>query len=123
MGYVLTNSATYEWPVEIRTPAADGSYKKFDFVGEFKRHPQSRIDDIHNQLRLQAARKDLFVILTDDMLIDDVFVGWTGITDPAGSVVQVTPENRSMLLEIPGMKKAVISAWFEVVNGIERKNS
>jgi len=123
MGFVLSQSKTYKWPVVIKVPAPEGKYTEFDFVGEFNRLPQSRIDEISKNLRDQAGRPGQEGDITDDLLVDEVFAGWSCITDESGNVLQVTPDNRAQLLETPKMKAAIIAAFFEVVYGIERKNS
>ena len=46
MAFVLKQSATYTWPITVIIPMDGGRRDKHTFDGEFRRLPQSRINEI-----------------------------------------------------------------------------
>lgn len=113
--FVLKTDPAYWWPVEYRTPKDDGKFEKVSFDARFKALPQSRLDE------LEAAAKAGNDI-PDAEFVDEIFTGWRGITTPAGEEAQVTPENRAVLLDLPGMRAAIILAYKDSLLGRLKKN-
>lgn len=123
MAFVLKQTNRYDWPVLVKTPQAGGTFQQFEFIGQFTRLRQDRIDEILCTLNEQRAGRNVETPVTDAQLVDEVFQGWADITAEDGSTLVVSPENRDLLLNVPGIRAAVIQSWFESISGIERKNS
>lgn len=113
--FVLKTDAAYWWPVDYRMPTDAGKFEKVGFDARFKALPQSRLDE------LEAARK-AGQDISDADFVEEVFVAWRKITTPDGQEAQVTPENRAVLLDLPGMRAAIILAYQDSVVGRLRKN-
>lgn len=115
MAFVLSQTPHYEWPVEYRTPIDGGKYKPSAFVAEFKRLPQSRLDEI-----FKGATEDE---VDDDAVLDEVLMGWSDIKDQEGNEFECTDANRRILLDLPGMRSTLLRAYFGSIEGAARKNS
>jgi hypothetical protein len=126
MAFVLKQSVTYSWPVPFRVPTDGGKYDKQSFDAEFKRLPQTRINEIQAevQARIKAAeRGEAFESdISDISIADEVLAGWAGVVDDEGEEVAFTAASKAQLLNIPGLAGSIIEAYFESVSGRKAKN-
>jgi hypothetical protein len=126
MAFVLKQSATYVWPVTFRMPTDGGKYEKQSFDAEFKRLPQSRINEVQVevQARLKAAeRGEAFETdISDISIADEVLMGWAGVVDGDGDEVPFSETAKAELLNVPGLAGSIIEAYFESVQGKKAKN-
>jgi hypothetical protein len=126
MAFVLKQSATYSWPVPFKVPTDGGKYEKQTFDAEFKRLPQSRINEIQTevQARIRSAEKgEAFESdISDISIADEVLAGWTGVVDDEGEEVPFSATSKAQLLNIPGLAGSIIEAYFESVAGKKLKN-
>lgn len=116
MALKLDISPTYTWPVEFRI-AGNGPENPIaiSFNAEYKRLPRQRIKEIMAELRSGSST------ITDEMIIDEVWVGWD-VPDDSGSVAAFTPENRAALFELLGSAEEIVVAWIESLTAGARKN-
>lgn len=126
MAFVLQQSDSYTWPVSIKLPANGGKREKQTFEAEFKRLPQSRINEIQLlvQQRIKAAERgeDTGEGITDQSIADEVLVGWEGIVDGDDEAVSFNKGTKAQLLDVPMMAGALIEAFFESLVEAKRKN-
>ena len=126
MAFVLKQSDSYTWPVSIKLPANGGKREKQTFEAEFKRLPQSRINEIQMlvQQRIKAAERgeDTGEGITDQSIADEVLVGWEGIVDGDDEAVSFNKGTKAQLLDVPMMAGALIEAFFESLVEAKRKN-
>jgi hypothetical protein len=126
MAFVLKQSATYSWPVPFKVPTDGGKYEKQTFDAEFKRLPQSRINEIQTevQARIRSAEKgEAFESdISDISIADEVLAGWAGVVDDEGEEVPFSATSKAQLLNIPGLAGSIIEAYFESVAGKKLKN-
>lgn len=101
----LITTPEYDWDV---------STDHGKFTGTFRRVTQSRVDQIVEQLNAAT--------LKDPELVDEVFAGWRDVEGSDGQPLAVTPGNRALLLDVVGIRAAVIRAWFDSISGAPRKN-
>ncbi len=122
MSFVLKQTASYTWPVPLLIPVDGGRREKYSFDAEFKRLPQSRINEIIKLARaLEVGRAD------DEMLDDktaarEILIGWSGITDDNGKDVPFSESALDQLLEIPTVAGQIIRAWFNSMDVAKRGN-
>lgn len=114
MAFVISNKSSYTWPVKYESPGNDGRYEKSEFLAEFKRLPQSKLDELH-----EAAKSGT---LKDEDVLSDVLLGWSGIKTSTGDSFEYNEANRVVLLELPGMRSAIINAFTGSITGAARKN-
>ena len=113
MSFVLKQTASYTWPVPLLIPVSGGRREKHSFDAEFKRLPQSRINEI-----AKLARATELGRASDDELLDDktaareILIGWSGITDDDGKDVPFSEAALDQLLEIPTIAGQIIRAWY-----------
>ena len=82
MSFVLKQSDTYTWPIQLILPVDGGRREKHTFDGEFKRLPQSRINEIIKQARkMESVVTDEDDFLEDQAAAKEVLVGWSGVVD------------------------------------------
>lgn len=112
--FVLSQSESYSWPVAVEFPVDGGRFDKQTFDAQFKRLPQDRIRQIWEQI--QANEID------DDGLCHEILVGWTGIQDAKGAEVPYSEKARGVLLRVPLVAAAIVSAWLDSLSKAKRKN-
>lgn len=126
MAFVLKQSATYSWPVTFRMPTDGGKYEKQSFDAEFKRLPQSRINEIQLevQARIKAAERgeSWDGDVSDMSIANEVLAGWVGVVDGDGDEVAFSEACKAELLNVPGLAGSIIEAYFESVQGKKAKN-
>ena len=126
MAFVLKQSDSYTWPVSIKLPANGGKRERQTFDAEFKRLPQSRINEIQElvQKRLKATERgeEPAVDISDQSIAEEILVGWEGIVDGDGEPVPFSQTSKAMLLDVPMMAPALINAFFESLVELKRKN-
>lgn len=126
MAFVLKQSDSYTWPVSIKLPANGGKRERQTFDAEFKRLPQSRINEIQRevQLRVKANEKgeDTGEGISDQSIADEILVGWDGIVDGDGEPVPFSNAVKAQLLDVPMMAGALVAAYFESLVEQKRKN-
>ena len=107
-------------------PTDGGKYEKQSFDAEFKRLPQSRINEIQSevQARLKAAEKGESSEgeISDISIADEVLAGWEGIVDDEGDEIPYSATSKAQLLNVPMMAGAIIESYFDSVVGKKTKN-
>jgi len=116
MALVLKKTTSYEWPVSFDIPADGGRFDKISFTAKFERVHQARIDAIVAEMRSENSG------VNDQSITDEVLIGWDKVNDEDGNPLDFTPVNRAAVLDIPGVRAAVVRAWFESLAGTKRKN-
>lgn len=103
----------YSWPVKVEIPSDAGKHETATFDGHFKRVSQSKIEEI---IKLAGEKE-----IGDVDLARDVLIGWKGVEE-GGVETPYSEMAKDKLLEIPGVAKAVVTSFFESLNGAKRKN-
>jgi len=126
VAFVLKQSDSYSWPVSIKLPADGGKRERQTFDAEFKRLPQSRINEIQElvQKQIKATERGEATAseISDQSIADEILVGWDGIVDGEGEPVPYSKASKAMLLDVPMMAGALISVYFESLVEQKRKN-
>lgn len=123
MAFVLKQSATYTWPITLVLPVDGGRRDKHTFDGEFRRLPQTRINEIVKLAQLQERGK-----LADDEELRDqdaakeILVGWSNVVDDEGEEVPYSDAALNQLLEIPTVAGQIVRTWFDSLEVAKRKN-
>lgn len=113
MAFVLQQKPTYTWPVVLLIPVDGGTRQKATFDGEFRRLPQSRINEIIRTARLmELGRADDDDMLDDKTAAREILVGWGGVVDADNQPIPFSDHALSQLLEIPTVAGQIIKAWF-----------
>ena len=125
MSFVLKSSSSYKWPVDFSQPSDGGIREKQSFEAEFKRLPQSRINEIkvlaQRRAKAEEAGEESDDSISDISLADEILVGWDGITD-GDNEVPFTKAAKRQLLEIPMLAAALVESYFESLIEEKRKN-
>lgn len=122
MAFVLKQSPTYKWPIPLVLPTDGGRREKHTFDGEFRRLPQSRINEVIRLARLQERGKVDDEELQDGDLAREVLAGWSGVTDDDGKEIPFSEAALGQLLEIPTVAGQIIRAWFDSIEVAKKKN-
>ena len=123
MAFVLKQSATYKWPVTIVIPIDGGQKERHTFDGEFKRLPQTRVNELVTQLQLQQRPDiDPDQILPAQDAAREILVGWSGIQDESGEEIPFSETALNQLLEMQMVAAQIILAWFNSLEVAKRKN-
>ena len=111
--FVISQSSSYWWPVKVEVPTDGGKWSTQTFDAEFKRLPQSRIDEIRG-----GASDDM----KDGDLAREVVVGWRGINDADGNEVPFSDAMLAKLLDVPTVGAFIVRAYIDSLTGAKRKN-
>ena len=123
MSFVLKQSASYTWPITLVLPVDGGRREKHTFDGEFKRLPQTRINEIVRLAReMERGRLNEDDALEDQDAAREVLAGWSGIVDDDGKEVPFSDGTLTQLLEIPTVAGQIVRAWFESLEVAKKKN-
>ena len=123
MSFVLKQSASYTWPITLVLPVDGGRREKHTFDGEFKRLPQTRINEIVRQARaMERGRLNEDEGLEDQDAARELLIGWAGVVDDDGKDIAFTESALTQLLEIPTVAGQIVRAWFESLEVAKRKN-
>jgi len=114
MAFVLAQSDSYSWPVTVEFPVDGGRFEKQTFDAEFKRLPQSRIEQV-----IERSNTDT---IKDAEFAREVITGWKGVTDSKGVDVPYSNEALGKLLDVPLVAGAIVQAFFASLTGAKRKN-
>lgn len=114
MAFVLQQTSSYTWPVNLELPTNGGKKVKSKFTAEYARLPQSRINEI-----AKLAKAAEYGRVSDEEELDDktaakeILVGWAEVVDDDGEEVDFTVANLELLLEIPTAAGQLIAQWLE----------
>lgn len=108
--FKIATTTTYTAPVTVELP---GSKTKQVFDAEFKRLSQPELTDLTGRI----DRKEI----DDDTFIDEVLVGWKGVSDEHGEM-EFTAANLESLLKIYPVGRCIINAFFSSLAGAKQKN-
>lgn len=126
MAFVLKQSSSYSWPVSFKLPVDGGKFEKQSFDAEFKRLPQSRINEIQADVKvlIKASERNepIEAGISDQSIADEVLVGWAGVVDADGEDVPFTNAAKQELLNVPAVAAAIIVAYFDSLTGQKAKN-
>jgi hypothetical protein len=111
---ILGRQDSFKWPVKFRKPVDGGTFENTEFIAQFKRLPQSRLDEISQAIGDGG--------LTDAVLVDEVLCGWADVKDLDGNDVPYNAVTRAQLLDEAGVRAALIRAYMDALAGGARKN-
>ena len=120
MAFKLDLSETYVYPIELEIVGDKGKYKKFSFNAEFKRLSQSEVEQLGKDITAQDGEP---AKLTDEDLVDIVLVDWSDIYDEHDLPIEFSnPKHKAAVLDVYGVKQALVKGFFESIAGAKRKN-
>lgn len=124
MAFVLKQKPTYLWPVPLEIPVDGGRKEKATFDGEFRRLPQSRINEIIKLAKaMEFGRNSEDEELDDKTAAKEILAGWSGVVDDDGNEIPYSDSSLNQLLEIPTVGAQIIRAWFESMEVAKKPTS
>jgi|TARA_R100000084_G_C4608514_1_gene126823 hypothetical protein len=123
MAFVLKQSDSYSWPVTLVIPVDGGRREKHTFDAEFKRLPQTRINEIIKQARaMERGRFSEDEMLEDQTACAEILIGWSNVVDSKGEEIPFSVKALDQLLELPTIAGQIVRAWFESLEVAKKKN-
>jgi len=123
MAFVLKQSVSYTWPITLVIPVDGGRREKYTFDGEFRRLPQTRINEIIKMARaMERNRASDDEMLEDQDAAREILMGWSGVVDDNAKEIPFSEGALSQMLEIPTVAGQIVKAWFESLDVAKRKN-
>lgn len=137
--FVIDQSDSYSWPVSIELPV-NGAKKVFTFDAEFRRLPQSEVEELRqrhaNNLakirRVLAAldsysqeEADGIVEVGDETreLCDEVLCGWSKVSDSSGEEVEFSEASKRQMYKVQGAPGAILTAWLDSLGQPSEKSA
>ena len=105
---------TYKWPVKFNIAADGGKLTTIKFDVEFNRISDDKIKgmlDSENENRLK----------NDTDMLAEIVVS-VSAKDEAGQYGEINDSEYQELLEVPGISKAIVTAFFQSRTGEKAKN-
>jgi hypothetical protein len=113
MAFVLKQSTSYTWPIKLVIPVNGGKKETYTFDAEFKRLPQSRIDEVLRLAR-DVERGDAEADEVEDQaLARELLIGWSGVVDDDGQEVPFSESSMKQLMEIYTVPGQILKHFFE----------
>lgn len=111
--FKIEQQKTVIWPVSVSIPRDGGRITRSTFDAEFELLPQNEFTAIYQQ---DGGN--------DEDLLRRVLVGWQGVADPDGDPFDYSEERRELLIGIPYVRTALVSAYLDCSFGkaAARKN-
>ena len=123
MAFVLKQSATYTWPITVIITMDGGRRDKHTFDGEFRRLPQSRINEIIRLARAaERGRLNDDEEFLDQDAAKEILAGWSGVVDDDAKEIPYSENALAQLLDIPTVAGQIVRAWFDSLDVAKRKN-
>lgn len=119
MAFKIDLSDTFFFPVTVQI-AKDGKHDTAKFDAEFKRLSKTENREIFD--RLPRTGHDVDVPITDDEILDLVFVGWKGVVDSDGVEIPYSETARTKVLDIQGVSNGIVQSWMNSITGARSKN-
>jgi hypothetical protein len=112
--FKIAKSDRYYYPVTVEVVEDRGKRVKHTFDAQFVRLPQSEIDEMFSPQREQR--------ITDSEVVDRVVVGWRGVKDQDDVDIPFSMEALADLLDVYGVRSAIVRAWMESLEQARQKN-
>lgn len=109
-------SPAYYYPVEVQIVTDGGVFKKSKFDAQFKRLSKKETKDLFDRFNDKDAP------MTDDILLEQVLVGWKGIQTPDQQELPFSQSTSEQVLNIQGVSTAITKAWLDSIQGAKAKN-
>jgi hypothetical protein len=109
--FLMQQPTTFKWPVKVPIPL-NGKYVYAEFTGEFPNLSQDAVDKL---TPVDAAGTPA---RSDRQLAEDVLIGFEGVTQPDGTELPFTPENKQALMANPRVAEAVARTFLAANRGL-----
>ena len=106
---IKTTIEPVKWPVWVPIPVDGGTVRRRKFVATFQRFKQSELDELG---KLEGRK-----------FLDKILVGAEEIEDENHQPIPFGPELLNTLYEDSLIRGAIVAAYWEMLRGIEAKNS
>ena len=114
MAFILSEKSTYPWTVSVQTPDLQkpGRWKTHTFTATFKKLPPLEVQERLTALSDKDLGYEERYSLENDF-IEDVLLGWDGITDECGEPILFSAATRERVLDVPEVRRALFEAYFD----------
>jgi hypothetical protein len=126
MGLLLKRNPTFTWPISYRERTDGGRYRQHNFTAEYKRLPQSELEEI--QLSYQRLKSDVSRDVPVDSIptreiCNRIWVGWSDIFEEDGTTqIPYSEELKRELMEIEGLADVLVETYIESAAKAKAKN-
>jgi Phage tail assembly chaperone len=111
--FTIKQTDSYEWTVKVEMPMSGDRRKTETFKAEFKRLPQSRIEELQKLITSeQLPYKDF---------IREILVGWKDVDD-GGNPLEFSQAALDQLCDVQLVAVAIVNSFFGSLNGAKVKN-
>ena len=124
MAFVISKKQTYPWAVVVKTPdpARPGKWLSQTFTAMYRRYPPLVVQEMLSKLagRDMANPEEMTPEEREAReweFLDEVLLGWDGISDDEGVPVPCTPETRPIVLNIIEVRRAIFNGFFDSAMG------
>lgn len=126
MGFQLTRTPTFSWPLSFREPIDGGRYRQHTLTAVFKRVPQSRQEEIHlayQNLKADVSQDVKIHTIPTREIAAEILVGWSDIFEDDGTTqIPYSEEVKAELLEVPGLADVLVQTYIEAIEKAKAKN-
>ncbi|MDQ5910078.1 MAG: hypothetical protein QG599_2173 [Pseudomonadota bacterium] len=121
--FAIVKKPTYSWTVEVQTPdpAKPGKWKAHTFIGHFKKLADQAFRDALERLtdqQLDPAER----YQRENEFIENVLIGWDGLTDEDGTPLPFNAETLAAVLDITEVRAGLFDAAFSSRRKASAKN-
>ena len=114
--FTLKEENTFDWPVDVRVPGAEGKHETQRFTITFRVVPIDHAAEFADQAEQLTTQQTVAAALA---FTKDIVVGWSGVRDEKGQDIPFTTEALRQLAAIPYVQVAIARAYAKAVSGRE----
>ena len=110
MFQIQTHDTPIKWPVTVSVPVDGGKVQDHVFTAHFH--------------WLDGDDLDAAAVQGDEAAAKAVLSGWgDDFSGPDGQPLPFNDETANNAVKIPYLRRAIIAAYYDMINGVESKNS
>lgn len=108
--FTLKEHNTFEWPVSVKMPGANGEQVTAQFLATFNLMRLDKVREIQQKASAEGGDSDAATIRA-------VLIGWDNVRDEAGNMVPFSDEALELMTQLPPVKLAILKAYFGAITG------
>lgn len=126
MGFQLTRTPTFSWPVSFREAIDGGRHRQHSFTAIYKRVGQSRHEEIqiaYQHLKADVSHDVRIHTIPTREIAAEILVGWSDIFEDDGTTqISYSAEVKAQLLEVEGLADVLVQTYIEAIEKAKAKN-
>lgn len=119
--FKIPNERIFWWPVIWDTPVDGGKVQKAEFEARFRLVGLGELRGVLDGI-VEAENADGDFIDRAHKVVSDIVLDWRGVADADGQAMEFSSDNLKLLLSVPIVFAAIVSAYRNCLGGVPAKS-